>query len=120
VHPTSRDQALVYRLSGDRNPLHSDPAHAARAGFERPILHGLCSLGFACRAVIDTLAGGDSRILAALGARFSAPVYPGETLRTEIYRGTDAASASFRVRAGDDTGARVVLDRGVLALSPLT
>jgi acyl dehydratase len=118
VQTTSRDQALLYRLSGDRNPLHSDPARAARAGFERPILHGLCSLGFAGRAAIDAVAGGDPRTLAAVGARFSSPVYPGETLRTEIYRATDAEPASFRVRAGDDTSSRVVLDRGVLALRP--
>lgn len=114
VQATGRDQALVYRLSGDRNPLHSDPARAARAGFERPILHGLCSLGFACRALVDTVAGGDPQVVAALGARFSSPVYPGETLRTEIYRDPDAGAAGFRVRAGDD--ARVVLDRGAVEL----
>jgi acyl dehydratase len=116
VHTTSRDQALVYRLSGDRNPLHSDPERAARAGFERPILHGLCSLGFACRALIDTVAAGDPHVVEAIGARFSSPVYPGDTLRTEIYRQPGAGIASFRVRAGDDTGTRVVLDRGLLAL----
>ena len=114
---TRTDQALLYRLTGDRNPLHSDPARATRAGFDRPILHGLCTLGFACRALVDTVAGGDPRAVAALSARFSSPVFPGETLRTEIFVDTDGTGASFRVTAaGAADESRGVLERGALEL----
>jgi acyl dehydratase len=81
--PTLPQQALLYRLSGDKNPLHADPAFAALGGFERPILHGLCSYGMACKAVADNVLAG--RHLSRYRARFSGVVYPGETLVTSIW-----------------------------------
>ena len=95
--PTRPEMALIYSLCGDDNPLHSDPAHASAAGFPRPILHGLASFGLAGRALIQTLCGTAPERLIALAGRFSAPVYPGEMLRTEIWR--DGAVISFRLRA---------------------
>ena len=83
---TAANQALVYRLSGDHNPLHIDPAVAQAAGFARPILHGLCSYGVAGRALLAALCDQDPARLTRIDARFSAPVYPGETLRTRIWR----------------------------------
>ena len=113
--PTREDEALLYRLSGDRNPLHSDPWFARElAGFPKPILHGLCTYGVAGRALLAELAGGDSAKLTAMAARFSAPVFPGETLTTSIWR-TDPGRAVYRTEAGgpDGANARVVLDDGV-------
>ena len=113
--PTREDQALIYRLSGDRNPLHSDPWFARElAGFEKPILHGLCTYGFAGRALLAELAGNDAAKLTAVAARFSAPVFPGETLTTLIWR-TEAGKAIYRTEASgpDGSNARVVLDDGV-------
>lgn len=80
-------QALLYRLSGDRNPLHSDPAFALRGGFDRPILHGLCTYGFAGRAILHTAAGSDPSRIRSMSARFSAPVMPGQMLKTTLWRG---------------------------------
>lgn len=85
IVPTRPDQALLYRLNGDANPLHVEPAVAATAGFDRPILHGLCTFGIAASAALLALADGDAARLRAFGARFSAPVFPGETLRIEIW-----------------------------------
>ena len=82
---TRPDQALLYRLLGDRNPLHVDPAFAALAGFPRPILHGLCTYGVVCRAVVDSLLDGDPRRVVSYATRFSGVVYPGETLRTLVW-----------------------------------
>ena len=79
-YQTSPDQALLYRLSGDRNPLHSDPAFAAMGGFDRPILHGLCTYGFTGRALLHTLCGGDPARFQHMEGRFSSPVMPGEAL----------------------------------------
>ncbi|MEU0332890.1 MaoC/PaaZ C-terminal domain-containing protein [Streptomyces sp. NPDC006193] len=84
--PVRPDQALLYRLSGDRNPLHADPAFARRAGFDRPILHGLCTYGITLKAVVDTLLGGDVTRVRAYDARFAGVVYPGETLRIRMWR----------------------------------
>ncbi len=95
--PTRPEMGLIYSLCGDDNPLHSDPAHARAVGFPRPILHGLASFGLAGRALIKTLCGYAPEKLTALAGRFSAPVYPGEALRTEIWR--DGAAISFRLRA---------------------
>jgi acyl dehydratase len=82
-------QALLYRLSGDRNPLHSDPAFATVGGFPRPILHGLCTYGIAGRALLHGAAGGDPARLRTMSARFSAPVLPGDRLSTSIWRAED-------------------------------
>lgn len=84
--PTRPEQALYYRLNGDDNPLHSNPEAAAKAGFPRPILHGLCTLGVVTHALLRGLCDYDPARLRALALRFSAPVFPGETIRTEIWR----------------------------------
>ncbi len=83
---TRPDQALLYRLSGDRNPLHADPAFATMAGFPRPILHGLCTYGITCRAVLGAFADWDPTRIRAHDVRFSAPVFPGETVTTRMWR----------------------------------
>jgi acyl dehydratase len=94
---TLPNQALLYRLSGDRNPLHSDPSFAKAAGFPRPILQGLGTFGIACRAVLKTMCDYDHTRIIGFDARFSAPVFPGETIRTEIWR--DGNIVSFRAKA---------------------
>ncbi len=94
---TRNDQALLYRLNGDRNPLHADPAFAARAGFDRPILHGLCSYGIACRAVVSQACSYDADRIESFAARFSAPAFPGDTIETELWRDGDVVS--FRCTA---------------------
>jgi len=91
---TRADQALLYRLSGDRNPLHSDPKIATMAGFPRPILHGLCSYGTACRSVLATICKYDHTLIAGFDVRFSSPVFPGETIVTEMWK--DGKIVSFR------------------------
>jgi acyl dehydratase len=98
--------ALIYRLSGDLNPLHADPAVAKQAGFDRPILHGLCSLGVAAWSITEALANGDFSALKHLELRFTAPVYPGETIRTELWRNGD--DIRFRAR---------VVERDVIVLN---
>jgi acyl dehydratase len=80
------DQALLYRLSGDLNPLHADPGFAALAGFERPILHGLSSYGMVLKAVVDTVLGGDVTRVRSYGTRFAGVVFPGETLRVRMWQ----------------------------------
>lgn len=92
--PTRPEMALTYRLSGDVNPLHAEPEFAKAAGFPRPILHGLATFGVAGHALLKSLCGYDPARLAAMAGRFSAPVYPGETIRTEIWR--DGNVISFR------------------------
>lgn len=112
--PTREDQALIYRLSGDRNPLHSDPWFARElAGFPKPILHGLCSYGVAGRALVAELGKGVAANVTSIDARFSSPVFPGETLTTLIWR-TEPGKAVFRTEASGAEGspARVVLDDG--------
>jgi acyl dehydratase len=94
--PTLPRQALIYRLSGDMNPLHADPKVAAVAGFRAPILHGLCSFGVAGRALAKLACGGDASRIKHMQVRFSSPIYPGETIRTEIWR--NGAEISFRSR----------------------
>ena len=83
---TRRDQALLYRLTGDRNPLHADPKAAAAVGFERPILHGLCTFGVACKAVLQTICDYDHTLIEGFDARFSAPVIPGDTITTDMWQ----------------------------------
>jgi acyl dehydratase len=103
---TRPEAALIYRLCGDLNPLHCDPAVAKQAGYPRPIMHGLGSFGSAARAVLKTFCGYDPGRLAAFAARFSAPVFPGETLRTEMWQ--DSNVVSFRAR---------VVERDVIAVT---
>ncbi|MFE5873116.1 MaoC/PaaZ C-terminal domain-containing protein [Streptomyces roseifaciens] len=88
--PVREDQALLYRLSGDWNPLHADPEFAKLAGYDRPILHGLCSYGIALKAVVDTALAGDVTRVRAYRTRFAGVVYPGETLRVRMWRETPA------------------------------
>ncbi len=107
TYQTRPDQALLYRLSGDRNPLHSDPQFAALAGFDRPILHGLCTFGFTGRALLNTLCDSDPARFTAMDGRFSSPVFPGEALTVNMW--VDGSEAVFQT-TGDD--GRVVLDAG--------
>lgn len=93
---TRRDQALLYRLCGDRNPLHADPELAKRVGFPVPILHGLCTYGTACRTILKEVAKYDHSKIRGFDVRFSSPVYPGETVLTDIW--VDGKTVSFRCR----------------------
>lgn len=108
TYTTRPEQALVYRLSGDRNPLHSDPSFAALAGFDRPILHGLCTYGFTGRALLHSLCGSDPAKFRSIEGRFSSPVFPGEELTVDIWV-TGDGQAVYRTRTEGD---RVVIDSG--------
>ena len=99
VIPTRPDQALLYRLNGDMNPLHADPAAARKVGFDAPILHGLCTFGITCRAVLAAVPDADPDAIRSHGARFSAPVYPGETLVVSLWHETK--ELRFTARAAD-------------------
>lgn len=105
--PTMPQIALIYRLSGDLNPIHACPAVARKAGFDRPILHGLCTMGLAARAVIRQICGGDPARLRGMEVRFSKPVFPGETIRVEFF--TSGDTVRFRCRSVERD--LVVLDR---------
>ncbi|MEO0883326.1 MAG: MaoC/PaaZ C-terminal domain-containing protein [Pseudomonadota bacterium] len=96
---TSPDQALIYRLSGDRNPLHSDPAFAKMAGFDRPILHGLCTYGVCCRAILQAYCDYDPTRIKQFDVRFSAPVFPGETIDVDVWEDGNVLSFEARVAA---------------------
>jgi acyl dehydratase len=96
---TRPDQALIYRLCGDRNPLHSDPEFARRAGFPRPILHGMCTFGITCRAILQTYADYDPAAFKQHAARFSSPVYPGETVTIDMWKDGNVISFEARVKA---------------------
>jgi len=108
-YDTSADQALVYRLSGDRNPLHSDPSFAQMGGFAKPILHGLCTYGFTGRALLHAICEGDASRFASMQGRFSKPVYPGEALAVSMW--VDGNECIFQTYnpAGD-----TVLDQGLM------
>ncbi len=101
VSETRRDQALLYRLNGDRNPLHADPAFAAKAGFPATILHGLCSYGIACRALLASVCDYDPARIRRFDVRFTSPVYPGETIHTDIWIDDDQVSFRCRVEERD-------------------
>lgn len=96
---TRSDQALIYRLCGDRHPLHSDPECAKRAGFPKPILHGLCTYGITCRGVLQTYADYDPGAFRRHIARFSAPVYPGDTVTLEMWKDGNVISFQAKVKA---------------------
>lgn len=106
--PTLPRQALIYRLSGDWNPLHADPAIAVRAGFAAPILHGLCTNGIACRAVLATYCGNDPQRMHGMFTRFSKPVMPGETIRLDFF---EEGAGRVRFRAVAVERGETVLDR---------
>lgn len=110
---TRPDAALLYRLNADRNPLHADPKVAARAGFGRPILHVLATYGIACRAVLKAACNYGSHAMRTFDARFSAPVYPGDELVTEIWKDGDQVAFRVRVPARDS----IVLNNGRCSLS---
>lgn len=107
-YTTREDQALTYRLSGDRNPLHSDPSFAAMGGFDKPILHGLCTYGFTGRALLHGLCDGDASRFKSMNARFSKPVIPGDTLTVSMW--VDGDTALFRTTNQDGD---VVIDQGL-------
>jgi acyl dehydratase len=98
---TRPDQALIYRLCGDRNPLHSDPEFAKKAGFPRPILHGMCTYGISCRGVLQTYADYDPTAFRQHVARFSSPVYPGETVTIAMWKDGNVISFEARVKTRD-------------------
>ncbi|WP_420450669.1 MaoC/PaaZ C-terminal domain-containing protein [Ilumatobacter sp.] len=111
-YSTSRDQAFTYRLSGDRNPLHTDPSFAAQGGFDTPILHGLCTYGFTGRALLHAVCGGDPARFAHVEGRFAAPVFPGEELAVRMWETDDGVV--FTTSAVGDGDERVVIDQGLL------
>ncbi|MFD4356016.1 MaoC/PaaZ C-terminal domain-containing protein [Nocardia sp. NPDC058518] len=100
--PTLPQQALLYRLSGDLNPLHSDPEFARGAGFPAPILHGLCTYGMVCKAITDALLDSDASRVGGFRAKFAGVLYPGETLRTKVWRQGDELIAVVTVVERDD------------------
>ncbi|MHB8670305.1 MAG: MaoC/PaaZ C-terminal domain-containing protein [Acidimicrobiales bacterium] len=107
TYTTRPDQALLYRLSGDRNPLHADPSFAKMAGFDKPILHGLCTYGFTGRALLHTLCGSDPSSFKAMEGRFSKPVFPGDTLTVSMWVDGDEALFRTETQRGE-----VVIDAG--------
>ena len=111
---TSPDQALLYRLNGDRNPLHSDPNHPAVAAgvFPKPILHGLCTYGFTGRGLLNALCGGDANRFKHIEGRFASPVFPGEALTIKMWE-TGKGEAVFTTSVGD----RLVIDQGLVRFS---
>lgn len=113
TYQTRPDQALLYRLSGDRNPLHSDKQFSDVGGFPRPILHGLCTYGFTGRAILHGLCSGDPTRFRAMNARFTSPVLPGEELTTRMWK-LGEGQASFQTLGSDG---RVVLDNGTASIA---
>jgi acyl dehydratase len=113
TYRTRVGQALLYRLCGDRNPLHTDPAFAAAGGFDRPILHGLCTYGFTGRALLHALCGSDPARFGAIEGRFSRPVLPGDDLTVSMWVDDDGAGATFRTSTGDGN---TVIDGGRLTI----
>jgi acyl dehydratase len=109
---TFPQQAMLYRLNGDRNPLHVDPVVAALGGFDRPVLHGLSTFGVVGRALVHLCAGGDAGRLSAMRLRFTAPVYPGDMIRTEVWN----EDGLIRFRASVPERGEMVVDCGVAEL----
>jgi acyl dehydratase len=110
--PTLPQQALLYRLLGDKNPLHADPGFAALGGFERPILHGLCSYGIACKVVVDGLLGGDTGAVAGYRVRFAGAMVPGDTIVTSLWRRGDRVY----LEASNKERGTPVLSQGMVTL----
>lgn len=110
---TRPDQALLFRLNGDRNPLHSNPQSALAAGFDLPIMHGLCTYGIACRAILQTICNYDETLITGFDARFSAPVIPGDTIRTDMWQEGNVVSFQCSVPAQN----RIVLRNGKCTLA---
>lgn len=108
---TRVEQALLYRLTGDRNPLHADPIYAASSGYDRPILMGMCTYGFVSRALLSAVAGGDPDRFRSMYARFTHPVWPGDRLSTSIW--LNDSGATFRTATQDGT---IILDHGTMTL----
>ena len=106
---TKPNQALIFRLSGDYNPLHSDPNFAKAAGFEKPILHGMCTYGIACRSLVNEICENDASKLKRFDCRFSSPVYPGETIITEMWKKDKMIYFNSKVKERD----KLVLKNGV-------
>lgn len=109
---TRTDQPLLYRLTGDRNPLHADPVRARNVGFDRPILHGLCTFGIACKAILQTICDYDYTLIREFDARFSAPVLPGDTITTDMWQDGNVISFTCSVKERD----AVVLRNGKCTL----
>ena len=112
TYTTREDQALTYRLSGDRNPLHSDPSFAAMGGFDKPILHGLCTYGITGRALLHGLCEGDAGRFLSMNARFSKPVIPGDSLTVSMW--IDEKKALFRT---ENQNNEIVIDQGEFSFS---
>jgi len=112
--PTLERQALIYRLSGDYNTLHADPSVARAAGFDRPILHGLCTYGMAAHALLRTICRYEAARIRSVAVRFTAPVIPGETVRFQFW---DADNGLFHLRATVDARNAIVLNNGLVELS---
>jgi acyl dehydratase len=115
---TAPRQALLYRLSGDLNPIHFSPAAAARSGFERPILHGLCTFAICARAIVDAFAERESTRLGHIQARFSAPVFPGDRLRIRLWR--DGSEISFEAQVAEREATVIKGGRALLHQEDLT
>jgi acyl dehydratase len=111
--PTRPEQALLYRLNGDRNPLHADPKSASASGYARPILHGLCTYGIACHAILQTICDYDHTLISGFDARFSAPVFPGDTVTTNMWQDGNIVSFQCTVKERDS----IVLRNGKCSLA---
>ncbi len=116
TYATRPDQALLYRLSGDRNPLHSDPTFAKRAGFDAPILHGLCTYGFTGRALLHAVCGSDPARFGAMRARFSKPTMPGDTLTVSLWDIGEQVPGAYRFRTATQRG-ETVIDAGLFSIA---
>jgi acyl dehydratase len=112
LQPTRPEQALLYRLSGDRNPLHADPKFAARGGFSRPILHGLCTYGVTGRALLHAVCGSDPARFRSMSGRFSRPVLPGDTLVVSIWLPEDGGAGGTALFQTATEDGSVVIDHG--------
>lgn len=110
---TREDQSLLFRLTGDRNPLHADPATASSAGFDVPLLHGMCTYGIACRAILKTICDYDYTLIKGFDARFTSPVMPGDTITTDMWQDGNIVSFRCTVKARDT----IVLRNGKCTLA---